>query len=510
MKKVNKVKIIPPRLILAVFIFAFEILAMIGIVVFLCYRLKYFYLLAIITEACCVIKIIASDDNPDYKVPWLLVVLILPIAGFMLYFIFSSRKLKKRYVKRLKEVVYSMPNKDNTAVQKALKEEDLTAYNALTMTANISNSSIYNDANAKYFSDIEKLQKQLLSDIENANKFIFLEFFIIERGVFWDSILNALIKKAQSGVDIRVVYDDIGCLFTLPARYYKTLRKYDIKAVPFSRLKGSADSEFNNRSHRKIIVIDGKIGYTGGFNLADEYINKTEKFGHWKDAGIRFEGNAVFELTKTFFIDYYINEKTFEKPSDEYFSDVESKDLDGYIVPFSDGPKPIYKRQVGKLVIQNMLYSAREYVYITTPYLIIDNDLLSDIENTALRGVKVKIILPSIPDKKLVFLMSRSYYHRLLQAGVEIYEYTPGFIHAKTYVADGKYAMIGTVNLDYRSLVHHFENGVYSYNSRFIKDVESDFLEVEKLSKRIKIESVKNSVFKRFISAIVRVFSPLL
>ncbi len=509
MKKGKKFKIIPPRLILAVLIFAFEILAMIGVVFWLCYYVNYFYLLAMITQIACVIKIIASDDNPDYKIPWLLVVLILPVAGFMLYFIFSRRKLKKRYTKRFKEIINFLPSDNKTSVLKEVEKDEITAYNTLSMTANLSGASAYNDTNIKYYGDIEVLQKDLLLDLSKAEKFIFLEFFIIECGIFWDSVLQILKQKAKLGVDVRVVYDDIGCIFKLPATYYKTLKSWGIKAVPFSRLKGSADSEFNNRNHRKIIVIDGKIGYTGGFNLADEYINKIQKFGHWKDAGVRLMGGAVAEFTKTFIMDFYLNEKTFNPPSVDYFNTT-SEMGDGYILPFTDGPKPIYNRQVSKSVIQNILYSAKRYVYITTPYLIVDNDLLSDIENTALRGVKVKIILPYIPDKKLVFIMSRSYYQRLLSSGVEIYEYTPGFIHAKTYVVDGEYAMVGTINLDYRSLVHHFENGVLCYKSSFIKDVEKDFLDSVKLSTKVELGNVKNTVFQRFISSLVRVFSPLL
>lgn len=506
----KKTKIIPPRLLLSAVIFCFETLAMIGIVLVLCYYVPKFYLLTVVTQIACVIKIVASDDNPDYKIPWLLVVFALPIAGFMLYFIFSSRKLKKRFIKRLKDILRDMPSIDDSQASSELKSLDVTAFNQLKMASRVSFSHIYNKTETVYFSDIVKLKDRLLYDLENAKNFIFLEFFIIEEGVFWNSVKEVLVKKASLGVDVRLVYDDIGCMFTLSPKYYKNLQKQGIKAIPFSRLRGSADSEFNNRNHRKIIVIDGEIGFTGGFNLADEYINKVQKFGHWKDAGIRIYGDAVNELTKLFFIDYGINVKRLIAPPKNAYRKVEKLQNNGYLVPFGDGPKPLYKRQISKSIIQNMLSSAKKYVYITTPYLIIDNDLLTDIENTALRGVKVKIILPAIPDKKLVFLMSRSYYFRLASAGVEIYEYTPGFVHAKTYVVDGEYAMVGTVNLDYRSLVHHFENGVLMYKTSCVKDIVSDFLEVERKSKLIDISSVKNGILKRFISSVVRIFSPLL
>lgn len=510
MSKRKTLKFIPPRLLLSAFIFCFETLSIIGIVVALCYFVPYFYLMAFLTEIACVIKIIASDDNPDYKIPWLLVVLVLPVAGFMLYFIFYSRKLKKRFIKRMKAVSNTFPSVDDAKVLEQLKSLDITAHNQLKMASNVSGSHVYSDTKVEYFSDIDKLKIKMISDLENAKEFILLEFFIIENGLFLDSVLEVLVKKAKQGVDVRLVYDDVGCLFTLPPNYYKTLQKQGIKAVPFSRLRGSADSEFNNRNHRKIVIIDGKVGYTGGFNLADEYINKVQKFGHWKDAGIRLFGNAVNELTKLFLIDYGINVEALIEPPANALISLESATYNGYIVPFGDGPKPLYNRQVSKSIIQNMLSSAKYFVYITTPYLIIDNDLLTDIENTALRGVKVKIILPSIPDKKLIFLMSRTYYFRLISAGVEIYEYTPGFMHAKTYVVDGDYAMVGTINLDYRSLVHHFENGVLVYKSDFISEVVNDFLDLEKISKRIELGSVKNGILKRFISSLIRIFSPLL
>lgn len=510
MSKKKKIKLIPPRLLLSAVIFCFETLAIIGIVVALCYYVPKFYSLALITQIACIIKIVASDDNPDYKIPWLLVVFALPVAGFMLYFIFSSRKLKKRFIKRLKDISNDMPIIDDSNVSNELKSLDITAFNQLKMASTVSFSHIYDKTETVYFSDIDKLKDRLLYDLEKAKNFIFLEFFIIEEGFFWNSIKEVLVKKASLGVDVRLVYDDIGCMFTLPSKYFNTLQKQGIKAIPFSRLRGSADSEFNNRNHRKIVVIDGEIGYTGGFNLADEYLNKVQKFGYWKDAGIRIVGGAVAELTKLFFIDYGINAKRLIAPPNNAYKEMENLQKNGYLVPFGDGPKPLYKRQVSKSIIQNMLSSAKNYVYVTTPYLIIDNDLLTDIENTALRGVKVKIVLPAIPDKKLVFLMSRSYYFRLISAGVEIYEYTPGFIHAKTYLVDGDYAMVGTVNLDYRSLVHHFENGVLMYKTSSISDIEKDFLEVEKKSKLIDISTVKNGIIKRFISSIVRIFSPLL
>ena len=510
MSKIKKFKYIPLRYILAMLITVLEILAIISIVIALCYYVPYFYSLTIITQMACTVKIIASDDNPDYKVPWLVVVIIFPIVGFMLYFIFSSRKLKKRYIKRLKNILKNTYDKNDEKEFTALRKESIEGYNQFNMLSKISGAHLFTNSKIDYFDDVSVLSKNLILDLKKAKNFIFLEFFIIENGEFWSSIYNVLVKKAKQGVDVRVVYDDIGCMRTLPRNFIKKLNENGINAVQFSRLRGSADSEFNNRSHRKMIIIDGKVGYTGGFNLADEYVNVVKRFGHWKDSGVRLYGEAVWELTKLFLVDYVMNDKKRIDMPKNCFPTVKKQNSQGFIMPFGDGPKPLYPRRVAKSVIQNLLASAKHYVYITTPYLIIDNDLLTDIENASLRGVDVRIIVPAIPDKKLVFAMTKSYYSRLISAGVKIYEYTPGFMHAKTYLVDGDYAMVGTVNLDYRSLVHHFENGILLYKTECINDIKTDLLGVIDKSRLIEKEEIKNSYFQRFISALIKIFAPLM
>ena len=513
-KQLNKtvereISFIPVRYIFAMLITIFEILAIIGIVAFLCYVVPYFYILAYITEIACVIKIIASNDNPDYKVPWLLVVLVLPIAGFMLYFIFASRKLKKRYVKRLKNIKEKCHIKNDEKEFEELKANDIKAYSQAKLITNLSKCSLYKNTYQTYFPSGEKAFESMIKDLKTAKRFILMEYFIIEQGKVWDTMLEVLKEKAKEGVDVRIVFDDIGCMNTLPGNYAKLLNKMGIKATPFSRLKGQADSEFNNRSHRKITVIDGEIAYTGGINIADEYANLKPRFGYWKDSAIRLEGDAVKTLTSLFLFDYGSNIKDELIMPENPYPETQVKD-NGYIVPFGDGPKPLYDRRVSKVLIQNMLSVANDYAYITTPYLIIDNELCQSIENTALRGVDVRIIVPSVPDKKIVYSMTKSYYQRLLDAGVKIYEYTPGFIHAKTYLIDGKYALVGTVNLDYRSLVHHFENAVWLYNANCIKDIAEDVNEVISVSKEIEKGAIKTNIFERFFRALVRIFAPLL
>lgn len=505
----REINYIPVRYIFAILITILEVAAVIGIVIALCYYLPYFYIAAWLTEIFCVIKIISSDDNPDYKVPWLLFVLILPIAGFMLYFMFYSRKLQKRFVRRLGEAKSLSYQKDEK-VLKELAQEDPVAAAQAGMLTKIADTAAFRNTRQRYFPLGEDMFAALLDDLRGAEHFIFMEYFIIEEGKFWNAILDVLREKAAAGVTVRLIYDDIGCMSTLPGNYAGQLARFGIEATPFSRLRGNADSEFNNRSHRKITVIDGKIGYTGGVNIADEYINELMRFGHWKDTAIRLEGEAVWELTSLFLTDYAIQMKRMPSVPQNLYPAQPEGQADGVVIPFGDGPRPMYERRVGKSVIQNMLNSATRYVYMTTPYLIIDNELCGSIEGAALRGVDVRIIVPHIPDKKLVFGITRSFYKRLLEAGVKIYEYTPGFIHAKSYVADDVYAMIGTINLDYRSLVHHFENGVWMYRCAAIRDLCADIEDTMQKSECITLDTMKTGLFARFVRSVVRIFAPML
>lgn len=505
----KEITYIPVRYILAFFIIAIEVLLILGAVVTMCIYVPYFYIAAFITEIFCVINIIASDDNPDYKIPWLLFVLILPVAGFMLYFIFYSRKLKKKYVSRLDELKSLSYRLDDSLVLQSLREKNPLAASHADVLCKISGTHLFTDTEQIYFSIGEDMFESMLVDLEKAEKFIYLEYFIVEEGKMWNSILNVLRRKAESGVDVKFVYDDIGCMVTLPDNYCKTLKKFGIDATPFFRVKGGASGEFNNRNHRKMLIIDGYIGYTGGINIADEYINAKEMRGKWKDGGVRIEGNAVWGLTELFLIDFGIIVKNLPEINYELYPDRKTGGR-GYIVPFGDGPRPLYNRNVGKSVIRNMFDSATRYVYVTTPYLIIDNELCASIENAAIRGVDVKIILPHIPDKNMVFDITRSFYSRLMDAGVNIYEYKPGFMHAKNFISDDVCAIVGTINLDYRSLVHHFENGVWMYDTDCIKDIKADIDETLEKCLRIDRDMIKVGAFKKIKRSIIRIFAPLL
>ncbi|MDE6407020.1 MAG: cardiolipin synthase [Anaeroplasmataceae bacterium] len=498
--KEREINYIPFRYILAIFLVVLETVGVIAVMTLLTMYIPYFYFAVVLTQFGVSIAIINRKDNPDYKLPWLFFNMLVPIVGFMLYFMFYSRKLTKKQSKRIKNLVKQQMEKDDTKeITEVSQDSEIIASQAVFLNK-LSESHIYGNTDIRYYTLGEELFAAMVEDLRKAEKFIFMEYFIIEEGLFWNTILEILKEKVKNGVEVRVVYDDIGCMMTLPGNYHKQLKKFGIKAVPFSRLRGQANNEFNNRSHRKITVIDGKIGFTGGVNIADEYINKVKKFGHWKDVGLRLEGEAVNELTRLFLIDYGLNDT---KSNDNFmnFYNTEFHEQAGYCIPFGDGPKPIFEKQVAKTAILNMLNQAKRYVYITTPYLIIDNELLQALENAAIRGIDVRIITPHIPDKKLVFLMTRSNYTCLMNAGVEIYEYEKGFIHAKTYLSDDETAIVGTINLDYRSLVHHFENGVWIYKHKVIEDIKNDFLCTQEKSIKFEKNMLKENLFQRFIRA---------
>ena len=507
---VRDVSYIPVRFILAIVLALLATLAVMAIVVLLSIYVPYFYLLMWATEIACVIRIASSDDNPDYKVPWLLVVLVIPVAGLMLYLMFHSRKLKKKYIRRMHRLKRMAHTRDDAEDLAALRAADERAGNQVAMLCRIAETHLYRHTAQTWFPLGEDMFARMLEDLRRAERFIFMEYFIIEEGRFWNSLLEVLQEKAAHGVEVKVVYDDIGCMNTLPGDYWRRLGKMGIEATPFALLRGNADSEFNNRSHRKILVIDGQIGYTGGVNIADEYINEVARFGHWKDVGVRLEGAAVMELTRLFLLDYGLNVRREPPVKQEYFPPCPAQETPGWVIPFGDGPAPVYRHQVGKSVIMNMLNQARRYMYIMTPYLIIDNELSRAIENAAMRGVDVRIIVPHIPDKKLIFLMTRSCYARLMAAGVQMYEYEPGFIHAKCYLADDETAMVGTINLDYRSLVHHFENGVWMYRTNSIADIRRDFADTFARSIRVEERMIKRGLLQRLTCTLVKIFAPML
>ena len=457
-----------------------------------------------------ILAIVNRNMPPESKVTWILFAVV-PVFGFLLYLMIGERRLSKKEIQQL-EKMDSMKFREGNSydLRVELKQENKSAFGIVKSLLSMDhNADVYDGTASQYFPLGEEMFEAMLDDLRSAKKFIFLEFYIIDPGLMWDRILEILVEKVQQGVEVKLLYDDIGCMATLPGDYTKRLRKMGIDAHKFNKVIPRMTVAYNNLDHRKILVVDGQVGYTGGINLADEYINHIVRFGHWKDGGVRLEGRAVKALTRLFLMNWYINRGEITD-FDRYHFDSQRVEGKGLYIPYGSGPKPIYKEQVGKAVYQNIINQAIDYVYITTPYLIIDYDLTEDIKNAAMRGVDIRIVTPFIPDKKLIQIVTRGAYPDLLEAGVKIYEYTPGFIHSKNVISDDELAVVGTINFDYRSLVHHYENAVLMYQTESIADIKQDFEDLFDVSKEISLETLQNSWYQRLLKEIMQLFAPLL
>ena len=457
-----------------------------------------------------VIAIVNRSMSPESKVTWLIVTFV-PVFGPLLYLMFGERRLSKKELKQLQELNSIAFHENNgRQLHLQLQETDKPAYGIINALLHMdSNAEVYDQTDSQFFADGEEMWKQMLEDLKRAEKFIFLEYYIVDEGLMWDSILEILEEKAAQGVEVKMLYDDIGCMVTLPGDYTVYLRSKGIDAHKFNKVIPRMTVAYNNRDHRKILVIDGQISYTGGINLADEYINHIERFGHWKDSGIRIDGPATQAFTRLFLMNWYINRGEISD-FDQYHLENQTRFGSGLCIPYGSGPKPIYKTKVGKIVYQNLINQAEDFVYITTPYLIIDYDLTEDIKNAAMRGVDVRIVTPHIPDKKLIQLVTRGAYPDLLSAGVRIFEYTPGFIHSKQMIVDDRFAAVGTINLDYRSLVHHYENAVLLYKTESIADIRKDFEGIFEQSQEIFSDTINPTWYQMMIKEVTQLFAPML
>jgi len=465
-------------------------------------------ILLIFMSMATIVAIVNRSMAPESKVMWLVVTFV-PVIGPLLYLMFGERRLSKKEIKQLDKLGSMHFREDNSkALRQKLKEEDKAAYGVIKSLLSMdSNADVYNRTDSQFFSSGESMWQYMLEDLKKAEKFIFLEYYIVEEGLMWNSILDILEQKAAQGVEVKMLYDDIGCMATLPGDYTVQLRSRGIEAHKFNKVIPRMTVSYNNRDHRKILVIDGQVGYTGGINLADEYINHIVRFGHWKDGGVRLEGRAVKALTRLFLMNWYINRGEITD-FDKYHLENKAVEGKGLYVPYGSGPKPIYKGQVGKTVYQNIISQATDYVYITTPYLIIDYDLTEDIKNAAMRGVDVRIVTPFIPDKKLIQIVTRGAYPDLMEAGVKIYEFSPGFLHAKTFVADDRLASVGTINLDYRSLYLHFELSAMLYDHPVIPTIKADFLATQAQARQITMADTRNTLTGMLWDAVLRIVAP--
>ena len=456
-----------------------------------------------------ILIIINSDMITEGKMAWVLLFLIFPLFAFIIYRMFvwyKAPKRHRRFYAQVKKKVADI-NKRSTKEVDQLKTNIQNVSGQFEYIYQTSNLKTYANSNVKYLGSGEAFYNDLLEALNKAQKYIFMEYFIIERGQMWNKILNILQSKVKAGVEVRVMYDDLGTIHKLPYNYAKRLRKMGIKCVKFNSFVPIMSALHNNRDHRKIAVVDGKVGFVSGLNIADEYINVVQKFGYWKDSGVQVTGEAVESLLLMFLQLYNVQTQRMED-YEPYLKDIKSVKANGYVCPYGDGPRYFYEDYIAENVYLNMINQAEKYIWITTPYLIIDNKLTNAICSAAKRGVDVRIITPRMPDKKYIFMLTRSCYRKLQQAGVKIFEYEKGFVHSKQVLCDDKLAVVGTINFDYRSLMHHYECGVLMYNTDCLKDIKKDFEQM--FSTSINMKDFKQNTFVRLYCAIVKVFTPML
>lgn len=457
-----------------------------------------------------VLYILKSDINPVYKIPWIVLLLALPVFGGVLYIIYGRLHFSKKDImtfvdinNKCKEALSLRPSANDS-----LEKEAPLIYPQAKYLLDYAIAPAYNNTETTYFPLGDDMFPVMLSELNKAEKFIFMEYFIIEDGLMLNSILDILKEKASRGVDVRFMYDSLGSIAKAPVDIVRGLRKAGIRCFEFNTFRSILDNRYNNRDHRKICVIDGNVGFTGGVNLADEYINVKTVYGHWKDTAIMIKGDAVWSLTNMF-LTLWDGINKCDEDFRKYLPDIDVKTDNGYVIPYTDFP--IDNETVGKSVYLNMINRANRYIYIMTPYLILDNTMATSLCDAAKSGIDVRLITPGIADKKLVNLLTKSYYDRLIEAGVKIYEYTPGFVHAKIFVSDDETAVVGTINLDYRSLAHHFENAIWMYKTDIVADIKKDFLDTQEKCERITLEKcMKKSFGKIIFLPILRLFSPML
>lgn len=453
--------------------------------------------------------VVYRDDNPAYKLGWILLIVLVPILGSTMYLFFGNKR-PSRSLSRMIDPVTCAHEED------ARQEYDLGEISSDRLIHTLQYISDYgrypawSETKTKYYDLADKAFQDMLFDLARAEHYIFMEYFIVAEGYMWDRIYDILRKKAEKGVDVRLIYDDIGSIDRVPFGFADRCERDGIKTVVFNPLKPLLSLVYNNRDHRKIVVIDGYIGYSGGYNIGDEYINRVSRFGHWKDTGIRLEGRGVWNYTLMFLNMWNAFRKT-ESDYAPYRPDVYNKGpfySDGIVQPFSDSP--LDWENLGENVYMELLNQAQDYVYIYTPYLILDNEMKTAMTLAAKRGVDVRLVTPGIPDKHLIYRLTRSYYRPLINAGVKIYEYIPGFIHAKSCISDDRIGVVGTINLDYRSLFLHFECGTLMVGCAALRDLKEDCERTFARSREITEKDCYHTFIGLLFDSVLRVISPLL
>lgn len=455
--------------------------------------------------------LIAKRDESSYKLLWVMIIVAMPILGTMLYFLLGNKNTGKKLKKKIQQSAASLPKlhrQKHDAYLADIQNEDIRIGQTFAHVSRTTGFPVVKNATSKYYPFGEEMFRDMCNDLRKAEKYIYVEYFIIQSGTFWNTLVDIMAQKVTEGVDVRVMYDDLGSIGTFSVTDIFALSQKGIKCIPFNPFL-FIKSQLNNRDHRKIMVIDGKVAYSGGINLADEYINEKRLFGRWKDVGFRITGEGVFSYEYMFaeFWNAFSSDKIGMEVTAASGGECGQED-NGYILPYYDSP--MHDEHVSNELYAEILSASTRYVWFCTPYLMLGDTLFDAFIRAAKRGVDVRIIMPGIPDKKTVYRLSRSYYKDLLKAGVKIYEYTPGFIHAKAFVADDKIAGIGTVNLDYRSLFLHFECSSVFYKADIIGDLKEDYLSTEHACVEITLNDVKTGLLHQLGNNFLRVIAPLL
>jgi len=501
----NLSKLVFYRIVIA----AFAVIAQLAVFIIIFtkfYNFKeYYYIISNFLSFFVVLFIVNKNIHPEYKIAWIIPILLFPVFGWLIYILIGGKKLSRRLKKKMNYFnEKSFDLIDSHQLNNVLDEISKINVNAGNQSRYIQNYAYcppYRNYFAKYFASGEEMFESMLDELKKAEKFIFLEYFIIDEGVMWDKILNILKYKAKAGLDVRIIYDDMGCITTLPYNYKKILESYSIKCSVFNPFIPALNSKLNNRDHRKIVIIDGKCAYTGGINIADEYINLKVKYGYWKDSGILIKGQGVYSFTVMFLTVWdYLNKtrEDFSKFKVEHDNNFVS---DGYIQPYNNNP--LNEESLGEDIYLNLINKARNYVYIATPYLILDNKMQTALCLASKQGLDIRIITPAIPDKKYVNMLTKANYKKLIESGIKIYEFTPGFIHSKVVVSDDIVATVGTINFDYRSLYLHFECGVWMFNTKAVSEIKEDFINT---FSKCKIITLKDCLRVKLVTRICRSF----
>ena len=505
-------KLIFGRLLVALIALAIQIA-----ILFVSYKFYEEYIGYIFTgfsllSATVVIIILNNKQNPAFKIAWIIPILVVPFFGVTMYLFLKSQQTPKRINKKIKNIEQEMKpylEQDKTILND-VKKESIRVYNLANYMNNTGNFPIYKNTDIEYFPVGETKFNRLVEELKKAEKYIFMEYYIIAKSKMWNTILEILEQKVKEGVEVRVMYDGMCSVKILPWDFPEKLEEKGIKCKVFSPLFPVISTYHNNRDHRKIVVIDGKVAFTGGINIGDEYINEYERFGHWKDTSIMLKGDSVKTFVMLFLQMWNLDEKKLEEYT-KYINMAESevKDNTSFVIPYGENPYDEYN--VAEQVYIDMINTAKKYVHIMTPYLILDNEMITTLKYAAKRGVDTIIIMPHIPDKMYAYLLARTYYEELLEAGVKIYEYTPGFVHAKVVVTDDEEAVVGTINMDYRSLYLNFECAAYMYKNKVIQDIEKDYKLTLEECQEITLEKQKNyNIFKKIAGQILRLFAPLM